>query len=247
MDVEQLYRAGKVKEAIVALSADLRNDPSNRKARTFLFELLCFAGEYDRAEKQLGMLEESGNKDSLIGTVLYRGALNAERTRQDMFERKTYPPQTADTPVRGRLNGREFSTIADADERIGAKLEVFAAGDYLWISFRDIAALEMEQPKRLRDLLWAPAGLKTGPSFRSRDLGEVLLPVLCPLSWQHSDGDVQLGRSTEWCEGEDSKGAPYGQKMVLVDGEEFPILEIRRLEIHPGQSAEQSAQAVSSA
>jgi hypothetical protein len=35
--------------------------------------------------------------------------------------------------------------------------------------------------------------------------------------------------------------------MVLVGGEEFPILEIRRLEIHPGQSAEQSAQAVSSA
>jgi type VI secretion system protein ImpE len=243
MNAEQLYRAGKLKDAISALGLELRNDPTNAKARTFLFELLCFAGEYDRADKQLSMLEESGNKDNLIGTLLYRGALNAERTRQSMFEDKTFPPQSAEAPVRGRLNGKEFSSISDADERIGAKLEVFAAGDYLWISFRDIAALTIAPPARLRDLLWAPAGLKTGPSFRSRDLGEVLLPALSPLSWQHPEGDVQLGRVTEWCESEDGQVAPYGQKVLLVDGEEMPLLEVRDLEIYTEQ-AEQAARAV---
>jgi type VI secretion system protein ImpE len=234
MDAQQLFRAGKVHDAISALSTQLRDDPSHVKNRTFLFELLCFAGDYDRAEKQLGALEEAGNKDSFIGTLLYRGAINAERTRQDMFQRRTYPGADAtQSPISGRLNGKEFSDIRDADDRIGSKLEVFAAGDYLWISFRDIAALEMEPPKRLRDLLWAPAKLKTGPTFRSRDIGEVLLPAITPLSWQHSEGDVQFGRVTEWCEMEDGLIAPFGQKVLLVDGEEFPFLEIRHLEIYP--------------
>jgi len=199
MDAQQLYRAGKLTEAISALSATLRDNPSDLKSRTFLFELLCFAGEFDRAEKQLDLLEQSGKKDSIIGTLLYRGALNAARTRQEMFEKKSYPAAAAQTgQVRGKLNGREFTSIADADTRLGSRLEVFAAGDYMWISFGDIAGIEIEPPKRLRDLLWAPAKLQTGPTFRSRDLGDVLLPAMAPLSWQHPDDIVRLGRTTEW-------------------------------------------------
>ena len=99
-----------------------------------------------------------------------------------MFEKKSYPAAGGTTDqIRGKLNGREFTSIADADSRLGSKLEVFAAGDYMWISFRDIAGIEIEPPKRLRDLLWAPAKLQTGPAFRSRDLGEVLLPAMSPL------------------------------------------------------------------
>lgn len=238
MDAQQLYRAGKLTEAISALSATLRDNPSDLKSRTFLFELLCFAGEFDRAEKQLDLLEQSGKKDSIIGTLLYRGALNAARTRQDMFEKKSYPVAAAQADqIRGKLNGREFNSIADADTRIGSKLEVFAAGDYLWLSFRDIAAIEIEPPKRLRDLLWVPAKLQTGPNFRSRDLGEVLLPAISPLSWQHPDDSVRLGRTTEWCEDESGEISPFGQKMLLVDGMEFPFLELRHLEIDAGIAA----------
>jgi type VI secretion system protein ImpE len=238
MDAQQLYRAGKLTEAISALSATLRDNPSDLKSRTFLFELLCFAGEFDRAEKQLDLLEQSGKKDSIIGTLLYRGALNAARTRQEMFEKKSYPSGAAQTgQVRGKLNGREFTSIADADTRLGSRLEVFAAGDYMWISFGDIAGIEIEPPKRLRDLLWAPAKLQTGPTFRSRDLGEVLLPAMAPLSWQHPDDIVRLGRTTEWCEEESGEISPFGQKMLLVDGEEFPFLELRHLEIYAGNAA----------
>ena len=81
------------------------------------------------------------------------------------------------------------------------------------------------------DLLWAPARLRTGEAFHGQDLGEVLLPVLSPFSWQHPDDAVRLGRSTEWCEDENGEIAPYGQKMLSVDGEEFPLLELRTLEI----------------
>lgn len=236
MNPQELFRAGKLSEAISALNEALRNDPSNQQQRTFLFELLCFSGDYDRAEKQLNILEQEGSKDSFLGTLLYKGALNAEKTRQEMFEKKTYPKQALDgasTTVRGKLNGKEFQSLSDADPRIGEKLEVFAAGDYMWISYNDIATVQLEVPKRLRDLLWAPAKLVTGPTFRSRDLGEILLPAISPASWQHPDDEVKLGRVSEWCEDEAGEVALFGQKNLLVDGEEIPFLEIRELEIYP--------------
>jgi type VI secretion system protein ImpE len=235
MDAQQLFKAGKLREAISALSSQLRDNPSDSRARTFLFELLCFAGEYDRAEKQLDILEQEGNRDSMLGILLYKAALNAERTRQEMFEIKSYPRQLVNgssVSVRGKLNGKEFQSLSDADPRIGEKLEVFAAGDYMWISYNDIAAMRAEAPKRLRDLLWLPANLVTGPELRSRELGEVLLPAISPLSWRHPNDEVRLGRVSEWSEDETGDVAPFGQKNLLVDGDEIPFLEIRELEIY---------------
>jgi type VI secretion system protein ImpE len=243
MNAEQLYKAGKLGEAISALSSQLRENPSDSRARTFLFELLCFSGEYDRAEKQLTILEQAENKDSMLGILLYKTALNAEKTRQEMFENKTYPKPVVNgssPSVRGKLNGRDFESISDADTRLGCKLEVFAAGDYMWISYDDISALRAGPPKRLRDLLWIPADLVTGPRLRSQELGEVLLPAISPLSWRHPDDEVRLGRVSEWCEDENGEVAPFGQKNLLVDGEEIPFLEIRDLEIYTqaGQAAQ---------
>jgi type VI secretion system protein ImpE len=64
-------------------------------------------------------------------------------------------------------------------------------------------------------------------------LGEILLPAISPGSWQHPDDEVKLGRVSEWCEDETGEVAPFGQKNLLVDGEEIPFLEIRELEIYP--------------
>ena len=51
----ELFKAGKVREACVVLTAHLREHPSDTASRTFLFELLCFSGEFTRAEKQLAV------------------------------------------------------------------------------------------------------------------------------------------------------------------------------------------------
>lgn len=198
--------------------------------------MLCFAGKYDRAEKQLTILEQEGSKESMLGTLLYKAAINAEKTRQEMFEKKIFPKPLLDgagMAVSGKLNGKEFTMLSDTDSRIGEKLEVFAAGDYLWLSYHDIASIRIDPPKRLRDLLWIPAKVTTGPAFRSRELGEIMIPAMAPLSWQHPDEEVRLGRVSEWCEDEAGEVAPYGLKCILVDGEEVPIVEIRELEIYP--------------
>lgn len=242
MDAQQLLKAGKLTEAISALNIQLRDNPADVKSRTFLFELLCFAGEYDRADKQLGILQEEGQQESLLGTLTYKAALAAERTRQEMFEGKIFPKTVVNgatsAPVRGKLNGKEFQSLSDADPRIGEKLEVFAGPDYMWISYTDIASIRIQPPKRLRDLLWTPAKLLTGPTFRSRELGDILLPAISPLSWQNPDDEVRLGRVSEWFEDESGEVAPFGQKNLLVDGEEIPFLEIRELEIYSTQESQ---------
>ena len=104
----------------------------------------------------------------------------------DLFEKRDYPEVRANiAPVAGTLNGKPFESMEDADPRIGARLEIFAAGDYMWLPLAHIASVQMEPPKRLRDLLWAPALVHTGPAFKGTELGEVLMPALSPLSFRH--------------------------------------------------------------
>ncbi|HMD97120.1 MAG TPA: type VI secretion system accessory protein TagJ [Terriglobia bacterium] len=232
MNSQELFRAGRLADALKALSAEVRDNPADARRRTFLFELLCFAGEYERADKQLEVLGQAG-PSSEIGVLLYRSALYAERQRQDLFARGDYPkrPGSPEQAPAGTFNGKPFVSFSDADPRIGARLELFAAGAYLLLSLEHVAAVHIEPPKRLRDLLWTPAAVRTTPSFKGAELGEVLLPVLAPFSWQHSDDAVRLGRATVWeqRDGYDEE-VPFGQKMWLVDDEEIPFLELRSLE-----------------
>ena len=233
MNATELYQVGRLDEAIQALGVALRSDPTDARRRTFLFELLCFAGEYDRAEKHLDILASSG-KEADMGALLYRSALHAERTRQSMFASGETPTGSpAPAAVSGTLNGQPFEVLTDADPRVGARFEIFAAGQYTWLPLEHIESVKMDRPGRLRDLLWAPAVLRTGPDFSGLDLGEILVPVLTPLAWQSPDPDVRLGRVTDWQTTDSGKEVPLGQKLLLVDGEEFPILEVRELVIAP--------------
>ena len=232
MSAQELFRAGRIAEAIDVLGVELRDNPADAQRRIFLFELLCFAGNYARAEKQLDVLAQRGS-DAALGTLLYRSALHAEQLRQSMFAEGTYPTGAAPRPVSGTLNGKPFQSLTDGDPRVGARLEIFAAGQYTWLPLEQISSIRMNPPRRLRDLLWAPAVVRTSAEYQGIELGEVLVPVLTPLAWRHGSDAVRLGRLTEWEELPDGRQAPMGQKLLLVDDEEFPILEVRELDIVP--------------
>jgi type VI secretion system protein ImpE len=234
----ELYKAGKLDEAIQVLGAGLRDNPGDTQRRSFLFELLCFTGDYERAAKQLNILSDGG-KEAELGALLYRGALIGERTRQEMFRDGTLPEGgRPPRPVSGTLNGQPFESLTDADPRIGSRLEVIAAGQYMWLPLEHVESVHVEPPRRLRDLCWATAMVRTAPTFREQELGEVLLPVLAPLSWQHADAQVRLGRVTEWYGLDDGRAVPFGQKLLLVDGDEVPILDVRELVITPSSAPE---------
>jgi len=230
---KELFQAGRLSEAVQALGAEVRDNPTDTRRRTFLFELLCFQGEFDRAEKHLHVLA-GASADAQMEAVLYFSALHAERVRHDLFLKKEYPAAPVSDESRGgTIDGRPFESIEDDDPRIGPRLELFAAGAYLWIPMEHIERIEIQAPKRLRDLLWVPALVRTGPKFRGTELGEVLLPVLSPFSYKHPDDNVRLGRATEWQEVE-GMAVPFGQRAFSVDGEAVPLLETRVIEFAAG-------------
>lgn len=232
MKAKALLEAGKLNEAIEALNGELRDNPGDVQRRTFLFELLCFAGNYDRAEKQLALLDPLQDPKTAMGLLLYRAALHAERERQRMFAEGLFPASAVPEPVAGTLNGKPFTELEDGDTRLGARLEIFAAGQYMWLPFRQIASIRIEAPKRLRDLLWIPAVVHPVAGFEGAELGEVLLPAIAAGSALTADrDDLRLGRVTEWREIGDNDAAPLGQKILIVDGEQIPLLDVRELEI----------------
>ena len=236
MNAQALYQAGQLEEAVQALSSTLRSSPDDVRARTFLFELLCFAGEYERAAKQLDVIAGS-SKEAGMGALLYRSALHAERIRQDMFRSGSVPSPRPGRSVSGTVNGVPFQSITDADPRIGARLEVFAAGQYTLVPFEYVASLHVEQPKRLRDLLWAEVRMLPSANAEGMEAGELLMPVLAPGSARHPDTEVRLGRVTEIELLTDGVEVPVGQKILLVDDTEVPILELRELVITPGDES----------
>jgi type VI secretion system protein ImpE len=233
MNAAELYKAGHLDQAIESLGIGLRDNPADARGRTFLFELLCFAGNFDRAEKQLDVLAREGH-EAEAGALLYKGALHAERIRQQMFEMGGLPPSTSEpAPVSGTLNGTPFESLEDADPRIGARLELFVAGQYTWLPLEHVASVTMQPPRRLRDLLWAPVVVRPSKRMESLELGEVLMPVLTPGAWRHQDEQVRLGRVTGVEDLADGRAVPVGQKLWLIDDAETPVLELRELAITP--------------
>ena len=236
MNPQELLRAGRLDEAIDSLGAELRAEPGDARRRIFLFELLCFAGRVPAGGKAARYPRPAWSRRGHGHAALPQRAPCRAGSAGNV-SRGQAPHGACPRPVSGKLNGTPFQSLTDADPRIGARLEVYAAGQYTWIPLEQIASVRIPAPSRLRDLLWAPAAVRTGVDFRGVELGEVLLPVLAPLTWQDSNDAVRLGRMTEWRDLGDGAEAPIGQKLLLVDGEEFPMLELRELDIVPATVA----------
>jgi type VI secretion system protein ImpE len=223
-----LFTSGRLEDAITQLGAELREHPTDAQRRSFLFELLSLAGQYDRAAKQLDLLA-SASPMAEAGASVYRAALQAERVREHMFESGDFPQGAAPAPVAGTCNGTPFSSIEDADPRVGARLEVMAGGRYLWMPFAHLASVVIEAPTRLRDVHWLSARIATGPSVKDMELGQVLLPALSPAAWRQTDAELRLGRATDWEELPSGAFAPVGQKMLLIDEQHVPLADVREL------------------
>ena len=223
------FRAGRLTDAIESLGAQLRREPASPKLRTFLFELLCFAGQFDRAEKQLEILADQDEKVHL-GAAVYRNLLRAHRQREDSFAGSFTSIDVQGETVSLRINGESYESCEDEDSRIGSSLELYAGGKYVKIPYRNLEQVEIAAPKSLRDLLWIPAKISVkaeSPLVESGPLEHI--PALAPNSWKHHDDVVRLGRVSVVEEGEDGAVVPYGAKLLICGDREFPLLEVREL------------------
>jgi type VI secretion system protein ImpE len=267
VQAKELLEAGNLTAAIEQLNHDVRSHPTDPQLRTFLFELLCFAGDYQRATRQLDVLAHQ-SVAAEVGVQAYRNVLAAEEARQRLFTQGLqphflFPPppyvhfhleavnrlrqhQLAEAKalleqsersrplLTGRLAGQAFGNFRDSDDLLGPCLEVFVHHNYVWLPFAQIKHLTTPPPKRLRDLLWSPATLEA----HSGPVGEVFLPVLYVDSSAHADDQIKLGRMTDWQDVGEGLARGIGQRVFLMDGNDWALLEVREIAFEPAANAE---------
>ena len=144
-------------------------------------------------------LARSG-RDAEMGALLYharapRRATPAGHVREADLSRVRRRASSAARSMANRSRRSPTRIRASAP-----RLEVFAAGQYMWLPFEQIAiACESKRRKRLRDLLWAPAIVRPRRAA-SRDSRWVRR--CCRRSrrspGRNADGALRLGRVTEW-------------------------------------------------
>lgn len=259
---KDLFDSGELDAAIEQLTHEVRAHPTDTTQRTFLFELLCFTGNWDRAERQLDVLGgQSVQAD--VGVQVYKKNIKGERERRRLFAEGiqpyflTEPPAYVDLLVAainrirerklaearqmlnraeeerpalsGRLNGKPFQDFRDSDDRVGPVLELTVKDNYTWLPFEQIRRLEITAPKRLRDLLWAPAIIETIDGT----MGEVYIPALYESTSEHPNNQVKLGRMTDWRHFGEDLHLAMGLRLFLVDGEDKSLFEARSVEFEP--------------
>jgi len=261
MAPESKLKEGRPAEALQLLTAEVRNHPADAKRRVFLFQLLALLGQWERAQNQLNVSGELDPLNAMM-VGAYTEALKGELVRAQVFAGTRLPviigePEqwlalllqalklTADghhaqaaalreqafeqaAAVSGEIDGEPFEWMADADPRIGPCLEVVVNGGYSWVPFSRLRELKFEAPTDLRDKIWAPVQITW--SNGGRAIG--FIPSRYPGSERAEDGDLVLGRKTEWIDAGAGLEIGLGQRMLATDAGDHALLDARLISFH---------------
>ena len=260
MTPSELYQSGKLNEAVAAALEGVKSHPTDTSRRGLLAELLCFAGELERADKQLETLGHQEPK-SIVGLSMLRQLVRAETARQQFFAEGRLPEflKEASPVLRLHLDAsialREGAT-AEAAELI-AKADAArapVAGTCDGQPFDDIRDLDdltasfFEVLTSTGKYYWIPTDqveiIEFHAAQRPQDLlwrrahmivndgpdGEVYLPTLYAKTHASGDDQLRLGRGTSWSGGEGSPVLGVGQRTFLIGEEDRPIMQLKVLE-----------------
>jgi type VI secretion system protein ImpE len=255
MNANDLFKAGRLQDALQAQVAEVKNNPTDQGRRLFLFELLAFAGDLERARRQI---EALGADDPLVqaGYQEYRRLLDSEESRRRLFRDGLLPQFFAPPPEHVRLRleavlalreGKATEALALVEQadaqapELGARLNGRPCPDLRDGDDRFGPVLEVLARGQY---YWVPLeqvqSLTMNPPRFPRDLlyaparlelaeaaGDVFVPALYPGSHDQADEAFKLGRRTDWttAEGEPVRG--LGLRMFLLGEDAVPVLEWR--------------------
>src|SRR3990170_3973132 len=84
------YKSGKLADAVAAAIEQVKANPADRGKRMFLAELCCFAGDLERADRQLDVLFAPDAPDLMVVT-LFRQLIRGETARREVFAQGRVP------------------------------------------------------------------------------------------------------------------------------------------------------------
>ena len=256
MTAREHVAAAQLDEALSELQNEIRAHPEDPKLRIFLFQLHCALGNWPKALIQLQVIAGI-DPDTMMLAQIFQPVINCEALRAGVFEGKLTPlifgeplewvgllVKAAEHVLRGELaaaaelrnrafeaapatpgtlDGKPFAWIADADSRLGPLLELIMEGKYYWVPFCRIRRIAMVPPSDLRDLVWVPA------QFVWTNGGEASghIPTRYARTESSPDGALRLARKTEWRELAEETFIGLGQRVLVTDAGEHPLLQCR--------------------
>jgi type VI secretion system protein ImpE len=227
---------------------------------------LCVIGTWERALNQLDVAADLDSLNLPMAQT-YREAIRCELFRREVFSGDKSPLIFGDPPqwsafliealrlmgkgeysqaetlrnqafetapaTAGMIDEHPFTWIADADSRLGPMLEAIINGRYYWIPLQRLKQISIDPPEDLRDMVWIPAHLK----FENEGEVVALLPARYPATENETDSNLKLSRKTEWQTPAEGVYIGLGQRMLVTDQDDFPLLNTRQIQF---QSATQS-------
>lgn len=259
MTASEAFKAGKLAEAVAAGIEQVRNNPADRGKRMFLAELFVFAGDLERADKQLDNLFQPDAPD-LMTVTLFRQLIRGETARREVFAQGRLPEFIAQPPehvkqhLEAAIHLRE-NRPAEAAELL-TKAEAARPGTSgtcdgkAFDDFRDLDDLTapvFEVITANGNYYWVPIETIELVEFhkpeRTRDLywrpthmivtngpdGVVYVPTLYPGSHTAINESLKLGRGTDWTGGEGSPSRGAGMREFLVGDAAKAIMELETI------------------
>lgn len=250
MSATEHFRAGRLQDALTAQTQAVKSNPADPAKRLFLFQLLCFTGDLDRAEKQIDAVK-FGDPASDLAVLLFRRMLDAERERRKVFREGKAPTTLAEPPAHMRhrleaLRALREGKLTQAVEALRAAAQSQPAIQGMingkpFTSLRDLddrfaTVLEVFLPQGLYG--WLPIDqvkkisinaprTPTDLIWASANLElagghsmQVFLPALYPDTENGTDDQLRLGYRTDWTEQESGIITGLGMHTFLVDEQE---------------------------
>src|SRR5260370_650737 len=243
MNAGELFKAGKLQAAVDAQLKEVKRHAADQAKRLFLFELLVFAGDLDRARRQIDAVTfGEAERDTVI--IGYRKLLDAEQDRRKLFTDGKKPQFLAPPPehVQWRLEainclrGNQHKEAKDLLDRANAALSLpgflnatpftsLRDGDDLFGTVLEVMAKGVYSwvPFETIDSLAlnppkAPRDLIWFPArlqLRDGQSGEVYLPTLYPATHDQKYEQLNLGRMTDWKAAEGGPVLGVGQRTFV--------------------------------
>jgi type VI secretion system protein ImpE len=262
MNAKECFEAGNLAGAIEIQNEKVRSAPSDAEARTFLFELLCFAGNWERARKQLDAIAQQDTEADMAAQV-YRNLLTAEERRRRFFEDGLLPEFLLDPPGYMPLQFQAINRLREnrPDEAQGLLTRLVEdqaplSGTLNGTPFDELRdcddviapCFELLMIDQYILIPWEQVReLEVSRPERPRDLiwapCRLLLsdssqkrgyvPTLYYRSWENEDDRIKLGRATDWYGEEGGPVRGLGQRLLLAGDRDVAILEVRELLINP--------------
>jgi type VI secretion system protein ImpE len=262
MSARELLRSGDLPGALDFLKQDVRKSPRDAGLRTFLFQMFCVTGEWERALTQLSLAAEL-DPIALPMAETYQTVIRCEVLREKVFRGERSPTVLGDpgdwlpllieaTKLLGRGQPDQAARLRDAAFAAAPETEG-AVNDlpYAWIADSDPRLGPVLEVFVNGNYMWVPfarvSRIQLDPPSDLRDqvwmparftwnnAGEAdgFIPTRYPGSATTADPGVALARRTEWQEVSVDWSLPLGQRVMVTDASETALMDIRNLVVGP--------------